>query len=110
MKEKTSKENTLVIVEYVITAKREINPQTKYRRTIIQALVELSKFHSNKKNFREMTREDILLYLDSFRKPDAIDQLHRWIGTYTLKNPLLKGSLNGCTILGWNQIDEKNLQ
>jgi hypothetical protein len=40
-------------------------------------------------SFREMTREDILLYLDSFRKPEASDPLHKWIGTYTLRRGLI---------------------
>jgi integrase len=31
-----------------------------------------------------MTREDILLCLDSLRKPESSDPMHRWIGTYNL--------------------------
>lgn len=31
-----------------------------------------------------MTREDILSFLDSFRKPESVDPLHKWIGTYNL--------------------------
>jgi integrase len=56
---------------------------------VIENLADLSKFHLNKKYFREMTGEDILLYLDSFRKPEASDPLHKWIGTYTLKRELI---------------------
>lgn len=29
-----------------------------------------------------MTRDDILSFLDSYRKPEVSDPLHRWIGTY----------------------------
>ena len=29
-----------------------------------------------------MNREDILLFFDSFRKPENSDPLHKWIGTY----------------------------
>ena len=31
-----------------------------------------------------MTREQILDFLDSLRKPEASDPLHKWIGTYDL--------------------------
>ena len=46
-----------------------------------------------------MTGEDILLYLDSFRKPEASDPLHKWIGTYTLKRGLIRI---------WSKLTEKH--
>ncbi len=36
-----------------------------------------------------MTRDDILLYLDSNRKSDNDDPLHKWIGTYNTKRIVL---------------------
>jgi hypothetical protein len=45
--------------------KSEIN---LYRRDMIDVLTNLSKYH-NYKGFREMTRDDIISFLDSFRKP-----------------------------------------
>ena len=89
LRERTSKENALIISEYIIAAKRDINLSNGYRKANIQALVELSEFHSNKKNFNKMTREDILLYLDSLRRPDESDPLHKWICTYNLYTVLL---------------------
>ena len=59
LRQKTLKENALNIAEYINTVKREINISNGYRRINIQILVDLSKFHLNKKNFKEMTREDI---------------------------------------------------
>ena len=41
------------------------------------------------KGFEEMTREDILLYLDSLGNPEATDPLHKWIGTYNLRRAIL---------------------
>jgi hypothetical protein len=29
-----------------------------------------------------MTRDDIIAFLDSFRKPESVDPFHKWIGTY----------------------------
>ena len=31
-----------------------------------------------------MTRDDIISFLDSYRRPDTADSLHKWIGTYNL--------------------------
>jgi integrase/recombinase XerD len=41
------------------------------------------------KNFKEMTREDILTYLDNLRRPEVSDPLHKWIGTYTLRRAII---------------------
>ena len=72
LRERFSKENALIISEYVTEVKREVNVSTGYTKSIIQTLVDLSRFHSNKKNFKEMFREDLLLYLDSLRRPEAL--------------------------------------
>jgi integrase len=55
----------------------------------IHTIANLSKFHRNKVQFNEMTREDILLYLDSLRRPEGLDPLHKWIGTYNLKRTII---------------------
>ena len=59
----------------------ETNLSTNHRRGIITTLKLVSGFCDNKP-FKEMTREDILAYLDSIRKPEAYDPMHKWIGTY----------------------------
>ena len=69
--------NALITTEYLTAVKIEVNISTDYTKTNIQTLVDLSKFHSNKKNFKEMMREDLLLYLDSLRRREAIDPLHQ---------------------------------
>ena len=89
LRQKTSKENALDIAEYINTLKREINISLGYKKINIQTLVDLSKFHLNRKNFRVMTKEDILQYLDSLRRPEASDPLHKWIGSYNLKRSII---------------------
>lgn len=69
--------NALITTEYLTAVKIEVNISTDYTKANIQTLVDLSKFHSNKKNFKEMMREDLLLYLDSLRRREAIDPLHQ---------------------------------
>jgi integrase/recombinase XerD len=75
--------NALIISDYIIAMKTEINPSDNYRGGNIRILYMFSKYHNNK-CFKTMTREDIISFLDSYRRPDAADPLHKWIGTYNL--------------------------
>jgi integrase/recombinase XerD len=84
-----SKENALTVSNYVIAMKREINPRLNTIRTTVQFLSELSRFVGIEKRFEDMTREDILLYLDSCRRSENDDPLHKWIGSYNTKRIIL---------------------
>jgi hypothetical protein len=79
------KENALTICDYILSSlKPETNPSGYYRRDNIILLCNLSTFFKNTKLFRQITREDLLSFLDSYRKPDTVDPLHKWIGTYNI--------------------------
>ncbi|MGH9911461.1 MAG: hypothetical protein ACRD4W_03355, partial [Nitrososphaeraceae archaeon] len=78
-----SLENADVICDYIISMRTEINPADNYRRDSIKMPYLLSNYLKDKP-FHEMTREDIIDFLDSFRKPETLDPLHKWIGTYNL--------------------------
>ena len=80
-----SNENALTICEYVIAMKREVNPRLSYKKNTIQFLSELSRAIGIEKKFTDMTRDDILSYLDKHHKPENEDPLHKWIGSYNLK-------------------------
>jgi hypothetical protein len=73
-------ENAQTIVNFVMALNTEINRSKNYRTSIVDVLCRLSKY--NGKNFSDMTRQDILDFMDSYRKPEAPDPLHKWIGTY----------------------------
>jgi integrase/recombinase XerD len=79
-----SKENALTICDYISSIKSEINPSDHYRKSTILLLCNLSIFFKNNKPFEEITREDLLSFLDSYRKPESVDPLHKWIGTYNV--------------------------
>src|SRR5919107_3565389 len=95
---KTS-ENIETICNYIIAMNAEINPAIMYRKNQILILCHLSEYHSSsyshnnnndnnqttRKFFRQITRNDILSYLDSLRRPEASDPQHKWIGTYNLR-------------------------
>ncbi|MFL6408424.1 MAG: hypothetical protein ACJ71F_15350, partial [Nitrososphaeraceae archaeon] len=80
------KENALTICDYMSSLRSEINPSDNYRRDNIILLCDFSIFFNNKnaKIFKEITREDLLSFLDSFRKAESVDPLHKWIGTYNI--------------------------
>jgi len=63
-----SRGNAVVISSYIIALKSESNASPNYRIMQIQTLIELSKY-LNQKIFSEMTREDILSFLEKFHKP-----------------------------------------
>jgi integrase len=78
-----SPENAFIISEYIMAMNRESNPSDNYRRDNIRILCIFSKYSKNKP-FKAITRNDIISFLDSYRKPEAADPLHKWIGTYNL--------------------------
>ena len=78
-----NKENTMIICDYIQSMRQELNLSDGYREDVIVLLGNFSMF-LKKKSFKEGTREDILSFLDSFRKPEASDPLHKWIGTYNI--------------------------
>jgi len=83
LRDKLSKENALAVADFIIAMKREIDPRLNYIEYTIQFLSELCR--AIEKHFVDMTRDDILFYLDKCRKPENEDPLHKWIGSYNLK-------------------------
>lgn len=58
-----TKDNCLVIINYILAFQTEVNPSEKYRIDTIYKLKQLAEFH-NPKSFRDMTRQDIVEFLD----------------------------------------------
>jgi integrase len=78
-----SEENAMTIIDYISAAMIEVNLSDHYRRDLIQALSLFSRQTGNK-DFKQITRNDIVSFLEGFRKTDAADPLHKWIGTYNV--------------------------
>jgi hypothetical protein len=73
----------------MISLKAEVNPSVNYRKDIIKCLTRSchykDSFYSKERtNLKQLDRKDILAFLDSLRKSEIADPLHRWIGTYNL--------------------------
>jgi integrase/recombinase XerD len=81
LKNRMSRDNALAISDFILSSKAEINLSDGYRRLIITVLGQLSEFHKQTP-FRDLSRGDVLSYLNSLRKSEASDPLHGWIGTY----------------------------
>ena len=85
---KISRDNCSVIINYILTMQTEINLSDSYRMDTIHKLKQLAEFHTSK-NFKEMTRQDIIEFLDRLRKPESVDPLHKWVGSYELARTVL---------------------
>jgi integrase len=80
----SNKENALTIISYIHVMRTEANLSDNYRRDLILLLSTFSNYFQNKLSFKEITRNNLLAFLDSFRKPESVDPLHKWIGTYNI--------------------------
>jgi integrase/recombinase XerD len=73
--------NANIIHRYLAALQIEVNPSKSYETSTKIILRSLSKCH-NDKPFPSMKRDHIVTYLDSVRKSEEQDPLHKWIGTY----------------------------
>lgn len=76
-----SKKNCQIIIDYVLAMQTEVSPRDEYR---INVIVKLKRFAevNEPKTFREITRQDVVNFLDSYRKSETVDPLHKWMGSY----------------------------
>jgi hypothetical protein len=81
LKNRISKLNALTIVNYILAMKVETNLSTNHKRGVVTSLKLLSQFLDDKP-FKEMTKEDLLAFLDSIRRPETKDPTHKWIESY----------------------------
>ena len=93
LKEKLSNENTLTVCDYIIANKRENNVGIHNVKLKIQTLVNFSEFiginRTLSKESTDITKDDVQMFLEHYRKDERADPLHKWIGTYNLKLAVL---------------------
>jgi site-specific recombinase XerD len=82
-----SRENAVTIIEFIKCQKTESNLSDNTRNMVIQCLILLVKYFIKKK-LKQLTRVDIINYLDRLRKSEEADPAHKWIGTYNLRRQL----------------------
>jgi integrase family protein with SAM-like domain len=85
LKEKMPETQAWDIVNYVKAMMAEFDPTKKTKKALTQQLILLSKHWKHQKSFKDMTRDDILSYLNSCRQPEEMDPLHQWKGSYNVR-------------------------
>ena len=76
-----SPENATIICDFITAERNEINIKESTKEWKIKNLILLSRFLENL-SFKQMSKHDILDFLNSTRKPESIDPLHKSIGTW----------------------------
>ncbi|MGH9925106.1 MAG: hypothetical protein ACRD5B_06980 [Nitrososphaeraceae archaeon] len=82
------RQNCITIVNYMLAMQTEVSPSERYRIDTIYKFKLFAEFH-NPKPFEEITRQEVIDFLDSLRKPETVDPLHQWQGTYELNRIIL---------------------
>jgi integrase len=80
--------NCDIICEYILAEQSEINLKDSTKEGKIKVLMWLSVFLGNKP-FPQMTKQDVLSYLDNLRRPLSEDPNRRWIGSYNSRQMIL---------------------
>src|SRR5919198_1482386 len=75
--------NAITICNYIAALKVEVKPSDYYHENIINLLTMLAK-KIKSVDFKDLTHDDIISFLQSFEKTEEADPLHKWVGTYNL--------------------------
>ena len=78
-----SKDNAATIIDYIAAMNSEVNLSDNYRKDVIELLFRFSKYNDNKP-FKDLIRTNIIGFLETYRKTEAQDPMHKWIGTYNI--------------------------
>ena len=71
----------IIIINYVASAQTEINLSNSCKTDLFIVLCRLS-YATHHKPFEQITRQDVVAFLDNFRKFEEVDPLHKWVGTF----------------------------
>jgi hypothetical protein len=78
-----AKDNAATIVRYISAMKIEANLSDNYRRDLIVVLSKFSRYNHDRP-FKDLVRDNIISFLETYRKTEAADPMHKWIGTYNI--------------------------
>jgi hypothetical protein len=73
--------NAATICDHIIVEQTEQNIRSSTAESKVKSMLWLSKY-LNDKPLEEMTKQDILSYLNSLRQPTSTDPSQKWIGSY----------------------------
>lgn len=81
-------QNCGIIRDYILAEQTEINLKNSMKEGKIKVLIWLSAFLGSK-SFLQMTKQDVISYLDSLRRPLSVDASSRWVGSYNSRQMIL---------------------
>ena len=85
LQDKITREDASIIMDSMISLSAEVNPSVNYQKDIIRCLTRFCCFKQTFcPNLKQLERKDVLAFLDSLRKSEIADPLHKWIGFYNL--------------------------
>jgi site-specific recombinase XerD len=84
MAERMAVHNADILANFIISSRKERTIAVNTVMIYIVGISYLENFHKHK-DLDKMNRNDIISFLDSYRKPESVDPLHRWINTYNIR-------------------------
>jgi hypothetical protein len=85
---KINSDNANIICDYILAEQTEINIKESTKEGKIKVLIWLSNRLDNKL-YHLMTKNDLLEYLNSLRRPASEDPTCKWIGSYNGRQMIL---------------------
>lgn len=90
MTKRMSASNANLLARFIIQSRKDSIIAINTIKMYIDGVVYLENYREHK-DFDKMVRNDIVAFLDSYRKPETVDPLHKWINTYNTRlNTILK--------------------
>jgi site-specific recombinase XerD len=84
MVERMSVNNADVLAQFILSNRKERNIANNTIIAYIDGIVYLENYHMHK-DLDKMDKNDITSFLNSYRKPEMLDPLHKWINTYNVR-------------------------
>jgi site-specific recombinase XerD len=84
MAERMSVNNADILAKFIISNRKERNIAINTIMLYIDGIAYLENYLEHK-DLDKMDRNDIISFLDSYRKPKTMDPLHKWINTYNIR-------------------------
>jgi integrase/recombinase XerD len=84
MAKRMSANNADLLAKFIILNRKDSIIAINTIEMYIDGIVYLENYHKHK-DLDKMDRNDIVTFLDSYRKSETVDPLHRWVATYNIR-------------------------
>jgi hypothetical protein len=77
--------NKAILADFLSDMLVHDNPRPNTLRIYISDIVLLARFYEHQKSYREINRDEVMAYLQSYRRTNEADPKEAWINTYNRK-------------------------